>query len=68
MVAVPLQALVCMCGFPVHSYGQSTISLWFDNSVQEGDGTILPVVLHCEPHSRVNAIDVLKEAMLVGPL
>ena len=26
-----------MCGFPVHSYGQNTISLWFDNSVQEGD-------------------------------
>ena len=26
-----------MCGFPVHSYGQRTISLWFDNSVQEGD-------------------------------
>ena len=55
-----------MCGFPVHSYGQSTISLWFDNSVQEGDGPILLVVLYCKPYSRVNTVDVLKEALCVG--
>ena len=55
-----------MCGFPVHSYGQSTISLWFDNSVQEGDGPILLVVLYCKPYSRVNTVNVLKEAMFVG--
>ena len=55
-----------MCGFPVHSYGQIAISLWFDNSVQEGDGTILLVVLYCKPYSRVNTINVLKEAMFVG--
>ena len=55
-----------MCGFPVHSYGQSTISLCFDNSVQEGDGTILLVVLYCEPYSKVNTINMLKEAMFVG--
>ena len=55
-----------MCGFPVHSYGQSTINLWFDNSVQEGDGPILLVVLYCKPYSRVNTVDVLKEASFVG--
>ena len=55
-----------MCGFPVHSYGQSTISLWFDNSVQEGDGPILLVVLYCEPYNRVNTVNVLKEALFVG--
>ena len=55
-----------MCGFPVHSYGQSTIGLWFDNSVQEGDGPILFVVLHCKPYSRVNTVDMLKEALFVG--
>ena len=55
-----------MCGFPVHSYGQRTISLWFNNSVHEGDGPILLVVLYCEPYSRVNTVNVLKEALLVG--
>ena len=48
MVAVPLQILVSMCGFPVYSDGQRTISLWFNNSIQEGDGAILLVVLYCK--------------------
>ena len=48
MVTVPLQVLVCMSGFPVHSDEQCAISLWFDNGVQEGDGPILLVVLHCK--------------------
>ena len=55
-----------MCGFPVYSYGQRTISLWFNNSVQEGDGPILLVVLYCKPYGRVNTVNVLKEALLVG--
>ena len=55
-----------MCGLPVHSYGQSTISLWFASGVQEGDGPILLVVLYCKPYSRVNTVDVLKEALFVG--
>ena len=55
-----------MCGFPVYSYGQRTISLWLDNSVQEGDGAILLVVLYCKPYGRVNTVDVLKEALFVG--
>ena len=55
-----------MCGFPVYSYGQSTISLWFYNSVQEGDGPILLVVLYCKPYDRVNTVNVLKEALFVG--
>ena len=55
-----------MCGFPVHSYGQSTISLRFDNSVQEEDGPILLVFLYCKPYSRVNTVNVLKEALFVG--
>ena len=55
-----------MCGFPVYSYGQRTISLWFNNSVQEGDGAILLVVLYCKPYDRVNTVDVLKEALFIG--
>ena len=55
-----------MCGFPVYSYGQRTISLWFNNSVQEGDGTILLVVLYCEPYGMVNTVYVLKEALFIG--
>ena len=55
-----------MCGFPVYSNGQRTISLWFDNSVQEGDGAILLVVLYCKPYGRVNTVYVLKEALFVG--
>ena len=55
-----------MCGFPVYSYGQRTISLWFYNSVQEGDGTILLVVHYCKPYGRVNTVYVLKEALFVG--
>ena len=54
-----------MCGFPVYSYGQRTISLWFDNSVQEGDRAIL-LVLYCKPYSRVNTVYVLKKALFVG--
>ena len=57
-----------MCGFPVYSNGQRTISLWFYNSVQEGDGAILLVVLYCKPYGRVNTVYVLKEALLVGLL
>ena len=55
-----------MCGFPVYRYGQRTISLWFENSVQEGDGPILLVVLYCKSYGRVNTIYVLKEALFVG--
>ena len=55
-----------MCRFPVYSYGQRTISLWFNNSVQEGDGTILLVVLYCEPYGRVNTVYVLKEALFIS--
>ena len=66
MVAVPLYILVCMCGFPVYRYGQRTISLRFNNSVQEGDGPILLVVLYCKPYGRVNTVYVLKEALFVG--
>ena len=55
-----------MCGFPVCSYGQRTINLWFDNSIQEGDGPILLVVLYCKPYGRVNTVDMLKEALFIG--
>ena len=55
-----------MCGFPVYRYGQRTISLRFYNSVQEGDGTILLVVLYCKPYGRVNTVYVLKEALFIG--
>ena len=54
-----------MCGFPVHHDGQCAISLWFNNGVLEGDLPIFLVVLHCEPYSRVNTVDVLKEALFV---
>ena len=55
-----------MCWFPVYSDGQRTIYLWFYNSVQEGDGPILLVVLYCKPNGRVNTVYVLKEALFVG--
>ena len=55
-----------MCGFPVYRYGQRTISLWFDNSVQEGDGAILLVVFYCKPYGRVNTVYVLKETLFIG--
>ena len=55
-----------MCGFPVYSYGQRTISLWFNNSVQEGDGPILLVVLYCKPNGRVNTVYVLEEALFIS--
>ena len=55
-----------MCGFPVNSDGQCAISLWFDNGVQEEDGPIIFVVLHCKPYGRLNTVNVLKEAMFVN--
>ena len=55
-----------MCRFPVYSDGQRTISLWFYNSVQEGDGTILLVVLYCKPNGRVNTVYVLEEALFIS--
>ena len=54
-----------MSGFPVHSCGQCAISLWFDSGVQEGDGSVLLVFLHCKLYGRVNTINVLKEALFV---
>ena len=38
------------------------------NSVQEGDGTILLVVLYSKPNGRVNTVYVLEEALFVGLL
>ena len=55
-----------MCGFPVYSYGQRTINLWLDNSVQEGDGNILLVVLYCKPYGRVHTVYVLQETLFIG--
>ena len=55
---------VCV-GFLYTVMGQRTISLWFDTSVQEGDGPILLVVLYCKPNGRVNTVDVLKEALFI---
>ena len=55
-----------MCGFPVYSYGQRTINLWFNNSIQKGDGTILLIVFYCKPYDRVNTIYMLKEALFIG--
>ena len=52
-----------MCGFPVYSYGQRTINLWFNNSIQEGDGAILFIVLYCKPYGRINTVYVLKETL-----
>ena len=57
-----------MCGFPVHSDGQCAISLWFNNGIQEGDGPILLVVLHCKLYGRVNTVNVLKKALFVDLL
>ena len=68
MVTVPLQVLVCMSGFPVHSDGQCAISLWFNNGLQEGGGPILLIVLHCKLYGRVNTVHVLKEALFVDLL
>ena len=42
-----------MSWFPVHSDEQFTISLWFDNGVQEGDGPILLFVLYCKPYGQL---------------
>ena len=42
------------------------MSLWFNNSVQEGDGPILLVVFYCEPYGRVNTVYVLKEALFIS--
>ena len=54
-----------MSGFPVHSDGQCAISLWFNSGVQEGDGPILFIVLHCKLYGRVNTVYELKEALFV---
>ena len=56
-----------MCGFPVYSDRQRTIILWFNNSVQEGDGTILLVVLYCKPNGRINTVYVLPRKVTVHP-
>ena len=65
VVAVPLQVLVHVCGFPVYSNRQLNIILQFYNGVQEGDGTILLVVLHCKLYSQLNTVDVLKEVLFI---
>ena len=65
MVTIPLHVMISVCRFPVHSDGKCAISLRFDNGVQEGDGPILLVVLHCKLYGRVNTVDVLKEALFV---
>ena len=39
--------------------------LWLYSGVQEGDGTILLIVLHCKFYVRVNTVNVLKEVLFV---
>ena len=55
-----------MSRFPIHSNGYITIYIWFYNGVQEGDGPILLVVLHCKFNGRVNTVNVLEEALFIG--
>ena len=62
---VPLQVLICVGAIPIHCYGQCISSLWFDYGVQEGNGIILPVVLHCKPYGWVNNINVFWEVLLM---
>ena len=45
---------------------RETINLWFNNSIQEGDGPILLIVLYCKPYGRGNTVYVLKEALFIG--
>ena len=54
-----------MGGHPVHSDRQIPISLWFYNGVQEGDGTILLVVLYCKLNGKFNTVNVLWEILFV---
>ena len=44
------------------------IFLLLYNGVQEGDGPILLVVLHCKFYGRVNTVYVLEEALFIGLL
>ena len=49
-----------MCvGFLYTVIDQIPISLWFYNGVQEGDGAIFLIVLHCKLHGRVNTVNML---------
>ena len=64
-MAVPLWVMVCVGRFPVYINGQIAISLWFNNGVQEGDGTILHVVLHCKLDGWINTVDVLLGVLFV---
>ena len=57
-----------MSEFSVHSDGQCAISLWFDNGVQEGDGPILLVILHCKPYGRVNTVMCWRKPCLLTSL
>ena len=65
VVAVPLQVLIHVGGLPIHCDGQCIISLWFEYGVQEGNGIILLVVLHCKPYGWVNSINVFQEVLFV---
>ena len=37
-----------------------------NNSIQEGDGTILLIIIYCKPYGRINTVYVLKEALFIG--
>ena len=49
----------------IHCDRQAIISLWFDNGVQEKNGTVLLVVFHCKPHGWVNTINVFLEVLFL---
>ena len=65
MVTVLLYILICVGRFPIQNDRQSTIKFWFNNGIQEGDGTILLVIFHCKLYGQVNTINVFKEALFV---
>ena len=65
MVTTSLWILVHVGGPTIYSNRELTISLWFDNGVQEGDDPILLVAFHCELNGWVNTIYVLKESLFV---
>ena len=65
MVTVPLYILVCVGGFPIYCDRLSSIRFWLDNGIQEGDGAILLVVVHCKLYGWVNTVNVFKEVSFV---
>ena len=62
MVTVPLYILISVNGPPMHCDEKSTIRLWHDQCVQEGQGITCPCIFQRKLNALIYWVDILRNS------